>query len=381
MMLGRSLFSSANTLALAAGQKLDQRYIQLLKDKGYTYTYVEDEGFEDVSPQEVLTETTRRIAESAMETGVELLSAAIQMRHDAVEITHDMVSGEPRVFRIANSEDMSKAVAAIVRDVVDRNIRMVDVFSQVTAATYLYRHSVNVAALSVLIGRQFGFTSRQLRELAMGALLHDFGKVCLGSHMMQPKHRLSEDEYPYFTEHTVFGSLLLQNTDPTMEAERLTVLQHHEQQSGAGYPQGLKSDNSPPSRLLQVQPEMIHPYAEIVAVAEAYDNLISGNGEIDRALNPADALGHIMALSHKRFNQAVCHAFGQILCLFPTGSMVRIEQSAAFGFEGYYAVVKEQGFEPVHPVLILYADPEGTRVRAKTVDFSHDKELKLKLLV
>lgn len=381
MILGRSLFSDANTLALAAGQELDNRYIQLIHEHGYSYTLIEDEGFEEITAQDALSETTRMLAESAMNQGVEKLGAAIKMREESSPITRELLEAHPDVFNVPNVDAMSRAVSSIVKDIIDRNVVLVDVFAQVARATYIYRHAVNVAALSVLVGRQFGYTSRQLRELALGALLHDFGKACLGDKMAVPKFELSGDSLERFKEHPTFGALLVQNTNPTLQAERLTILNHHEWQNGGGYPQGIRGDNQPPTRGGERAPDNIHRYAEIVAVAEAYDNLVNGNGELPTALTPANALGMILSFSHKRFNQAVCHAFSQIVSLFPTGSMVQIRQSSAFGLEGYYAVVKEQGPDPVHPILILYADPDGNRVKPKTLDFSQDRELSMKLMI
>jgi len=381
MILGRSLFSDANTLALAAGQVLDQRYINLIYEHGYNYTLIEDEGFEDVTASDALTETTRMLAESAMSQGVTKLSAALKMKAEAGPITRELLEANPDIFRIPNVEAMTRAVSSIVRDIIDRNVGLVDVFAQVARATYVYRHAVNVAALSVLIGRQFGYTSRQLRELGLGSLLHDFGKVCLGEKMGVPKGKLEGDDLERFKEHPTFGSILVHNTDPTLQSERLTILHHHEWQNGQGYPQGLKGDNQPPTRSGERRETMVHRYAEIVAVAEAYDNLVNGNGEVPRPLSPADALGMILSFSHKRFNQAVCHAFSQIVSLYPTGSMVQIRKSSAFGLEGYYAVVKEQGQDPAHPILILYADPDGNRVKPKTFDFSQDRDLSLKLMI
>jgi HD-GYP domain-containing protein (c-di-GMP phosphodiesterase class II) len=381
MVLGRSLFSDANTLALAAGQKLDNRYIQLIHEHGYHYTFIQDEGFEDVTAQDALTETTRMLAESAMSQGVEKLTAAVKMKEESGPITRELLEEEPDLFNVPNVDAISRAVSSIVKDIIDRNVTLVDVFAQVARSTYIYRHAVNVAALSVLIGRQFGYTSRQLRELALGALLHDFGKVCLGDKMAVPKSELEGDDLERFKEHPTFGSILVQNTNPTLQAEKLAILNHHEWQNGNGYPQGIRGDNQPPTRGGDRAPGTIHRYAEIIAVAESFDNLVNGNGEVPRPLNPADALGMILSFSHKRFNQAVCHAFSQIVSLYPTGSMVQIRQSSAFGLEGYYAVVKEQGTDASHPILILYADPDGNRVKPKTLDFGQDRELSLKLMI
>ncbi|MBS1260853.1 MAG: hypothetical protein MAG453_00169 [Calditrichaeota bacterium] len=60
--------------------------------------------------------------------------------------------------------------------------------------------------------------------------------------------------------------------------------------------------------------------------------------------------------------------------------MVQIRESSSFGLEGYYGVVKDQGRDPARPVLILYADPNGKRVKPRTLDFSEDPELRLRVM-
>jgi len=381
MVLGRSLYSGPNKLALAAGQTLDTAFIQLLKEHGYKYAVIEQEGFETIKPQDVLSDTSRRLAESAMSESVERLQHAIKLKTVSGEITKELLQNDPDLFNVPNADDMTRAVSSIVRDIIDRNIGLVDVFAQVAQTTYLYRHGVNVSALSVLIGRQFGYSSKQLRELALAALLHDFGKVCLGNFIKRPKHDLSDEEQERFKEHPTFGAILVKNTDPELVAEQLAIWHHHEWQNGEGYPQALTGENLSPSRTTENFTEGIHPYGEIIAVAESFDNFVNGNGELPRPLDPAEALGTIMSFSHKKFNTAVCHAFSQIVCLYPTGSMVQIQRSTSFGLEGYYGVVQEQGEHPAKPILILYADPDGNRVKPKIMDFTKDKDLLLKLMV
>jgi HD-GYP domain-containing protein (c-di-GMP phosphodiesterase class II) len=381
MTLGRSLYAGPNQLALAAGSTLDPQYINLMSDHGYLYAHIEDEGFSDIKPQDILSDTARRLAESAMEAGAKALKHAVQLKSETTEITEELLKSEPDLFNVSNVDDMTRAVSSIVKDIIDKNIHLVDIFAQVARTTYVYRHGVNVTALAVMIGRKFGFTSRQLRELALAALLHDFGKICLGKMMDTPKHALEGEDLNRFEEHPTYGAILIQNTDPTMVNEQLGIWHHHEWQNGEGYPQTLAGSNISPTRDYDPESGEIHPYAEIIAVVEAYDNLVNGNGELPRPLDPADALGMLMSFSGKRFNTGVYNAFSQIVALYPTGSMVQIEKSTSFGLEGYYAVVKEQGETPNAPVLILYANPDGKRVKPKTMNFTKDSELRLKLMV
>lgn len=380
MIVGRSIFSDANHLVLAAGQRFDAGYIRRILELGYSHVYVEEEGFESIQPTDAISETVRTIAERAVFNGIEALTHAIQMKGKAETITKELLEENSQVFRIPNINDMSVAVASIVRDIIDHNVTLVDVFAELTESSYLYRHAVNVTVLSVLIARRFSYTSKQLRELGLGALMHDIGKTAIKAILDKPRYEFTDKEQALYEEHPVFGSILLRNTDPMMFTEYFTILHHHEWQNGRGFPQGLPGDNQPPTRTGENPNTSIFRYAEIVAVANEYDNLVNGYGDVPRPLDPADALGTIFSFTNKRFNQSVCHAFTQIVSLYPTGSMVQILESDIFELNGYYAVIKEQGVEPDKPSVILYADNEGKRVEPKTVDFRSANTLRMRLM-
>ncbi|MEB3102844.1 hypothetical protein [Ferviditalea candida] len=46
-------------------------------------------------------------------------------------------------------------------------------FSTTASETKEYAHAVNVAIMSLRIGKYLGYTGLQLRELAIGCMLHD----------------------------------------------------------------------------------------------------------------------------------------------------------------------------------------------------------------
>jgi response regulator RpfG family c-di-GMP phosphodiesterase len=78
------------------------------------------------------------------------------------------------------------------------------------------------------------------------------------------------------------------------------VLLHHERFDGTGYPRGLSGDRIPLG-------------ARIVAVAEAYDSLVSGGLPHRTALTPAQALREIQAASGTAFDPAVVRAFASVV--------------------------------------------------------------------
>ena len=86
---------------------------------------------------------------------------------------------------------------------------------------------------------------------------------------------------------------------PKSSAPRQAVESHHEAFDGSGYPSGLKGENIP-------------LYARIVAVADAYVNMIS-----DRPFAPPktdeQALKELEKLSGTRFDGMIVRVFARLL--------------------------------------------------------------------
>jgi len=113
----------------------------------------------------------------------------------------------------------------------------------------LYRHSTNVAYLSVQLGMKLGLDLHELITLGMGALLHDIGKIEIDPLILNKPGKLTEEEKLVLEIHPVLGFSLLRRKE-TKEKEREgksipyhfpqivmdIVLYHHEKLDGTGYP-------------------------------------------------------------------------------------------------------------------------------------------------
>ena len=76
-----------------------------------------------------------------------------------------------------------------------------------------YCHSVNVAALSLLIGRQLGFDAALTSALAEAALLHDIGKTRIPLDVLRKPGALDRRERQMMESHTIFGAEILTEVD------------------------------------------------------------------------------------------------------------------------------------------------------------------------
>lgn len=174
---------------------------------------------------------------------------------------------------------------------------------------YTYIHSVNVAILATLIGLQKGFTGQTLRDLTLGAMLHDIGKSAIPFEILNKPSKLTDVELEIIKKHPIFGVEMLRRTK--ISGEVLSIIRHHhERWNGKGYPDGVSQ------RAIELN-------AQIVAVSDVFDALV-GDRPYRKGLPPYHALELIIAGSDEEFNGEIVKNFIQCLILYPQGSYVTL---------------------------------------------------------
>ena len=151
---------------------------------------------------------------------------------------------------------------------------------------YTYFHSVHVYHLSLLLGIRANYSGQDLRHLGYGALLHDVGKLAVPQSILTKPGPLTTEEMAEIKKHPEAGYSMI---------TELIILQHHESWDGGGYPQGLQKDN-------------IHPFSQIVSVADVYDALVSKRVYAGSRTNE-EALRYISELSGRKFNPELVKLF------------------------------------------------------------------------
>jgi putative nucleotidyltransferase with HDIG domain len=104
---------------------------------------------------------------------------------------------------------------------------------------YTAAHTLSVALLSVQVGDELGLAPARLRELAIGALLHDIGKLSVPDAILRKPAALTDEEFEVIRGHPGWGRDLVLQLGFSAQVARL-VLDHHERLDGSGYPRGLR---------------------------------------------------------------------------------------------------------------------------------------------
>lgn len=145
-----------------------------------------------------------------------------------------------------------------------------------------YCHSLRVLRLAMVMCEGNGCSKEDLKTIAVAALLHDIGKVCIPVSVIEKPGELTVDERESIRLHPFYGAVLLQGLGFGQRVVR-AVLQHHERLDGSGYPLGL------------TRKEMYLPY-HTIAIADVYD-AITVKRPYNTARSPEEAAEFIRATS------------------------------------------------------------------------------------
>lgn len=153
-------------------------------------------------------------------------------------------------------------------------------------------HPLNVAIIAGLIAKKLEYTSMQIDDAVLAGLLHDIGKLEIDLNGGSALLSTHEDEV---ASHTTLGYELIKNKLNLSEDIARAALEHHENNDGSGYPQGISSD-------------YINEIAQIINVASYYDNLACNRTPTHISSN-RDALRTMLELGSKRFSVKMLYTF------------------------------------------------------------------------
>lgn len=179
---------------------------------------------------------------------------------------------------------------------------------------YTFKHSVDVATMSMIIAKKYGLSDDQVFELGVAGLLHDVGKAKVPSDILHKPAKLTKEEFDIIKMHSAWGFDILKKKRNVSDNVLYCVLQHHEKINGKGYPLGLKN-------------EQICLYARIVAIADIYDALVTER-PYKKAFSQRDAIEMLMAMTDE-LDINVLKSFLQSVILYPVDSMVRLSNGEA----------------------------------------------------
>ena len=288
---------------------------------------------------------------------------AVKYRYRRQKVSQDYQETIKRVKNL--TRDLKTAPANAIRDaheVVDSIAEAFDRTSEVLvnlvnlsdSGFSEYNHLLNVAVLALNTGSALGFDQQQLRQLGVGALLHDIGKVAVPDKITMKKEPLNESEIKMLQMHPALGGRLARQINQ-MSGDAIEIMeQHHEFIDGSGYPKGLKA------------PE-INTLSQIVAITNIYDNLCNP-ADLNNAITPKAAMAILFAKYKNKLDAKLVQTFIQTMGVYPPGTVVRLSD------ESIGLVVSVDPKELLAPQILLY-NPDIPANEALMIDLKSYKDI------
>jgi putative nucleotidyltransferase with HDIG domain len=185
-----------------------------------------------------------------------------------------------------------------------RLVEMRDMFTQTIGALaeavdkrdpYTARHSQNVKAIAVDIGRVMHVNDAELEALEWGGLLHDVGKIGVPDAVLLKPDRLNREERIIMNSHPVLGAQIIAPVEK-LAAELPIIRHHHEWYNGSGYPDRLIGDEIP-------------KLARILHVADAFEAMTAARPYRMTPLTSEQALAELRKFAGVQFDPVVVDAF------------------------------------------------------------------------
>ncbi|REE90535.1 HD-GYP domain-containing protein (c-di-GMP phosphodiesterase class II) [Paenibacillus taihuensis] len=322
-VLGKTIYAVNGQVLLSANVQMTVYMISTLKRIGITNIYIKDASMPDIEEQEeILSEETKR--------------AIIKQMSETMDA-------------IRSGKDFnSRSVSLVIDDLLDDVIRNKEVLIHLndirTRDNMEYLHAMNVCMMSTLLGVGMHLNQIQLKELAIGALLHDVGKPDLvpPDGDIEPKR------------HTWRGFELLKSKREFSLLIAHVAFQHHEHVDGTGVPRGLNR-------------EQIHLYSRIVAVTNMYDNLLQTGGESGGPLLPHEACERMMAMSGTILDHEILTQFLRAVSIYPNGVSVKLSTK-----ETGIVVGQHRGLpgRPIVRLLERESTRENDNVASREIDLA-----------
>ncbi len=377
MVLGKSIYQGSSKLLLGAGYRINDYVIGKLGERGYSHIYIMEEGTESVIPEDLISDEVRMQAHAAIANTEERIEKTFKFRDMSRSKIVDAINdGALKDLNIAYN--IRKLVDDVLAEIAEVGARFLNSMMLKSRDSAFVDHALNTAVLSIIIGKQYKYTSTELKTLATGCFLHDIGKLIL-------EKMNAEDEsesHKLYREHSTFGYLILTNDNYVSPMETQIVNQHHENQDGTGFPIGLKGRNLPPLKNSSHDTKgQIFRLAEICSVANAYDNLIMDEktGELHQ---PQDVLKSLLEQAGSVYNKDIIQTLTQVVAVYPVGTSVKISSIVDPSLIGSYGVVaKTNKDNPSRPIIIITTNKYRKKIKPIMLDTAKLKQIELELML
>ena len=287
--------------------------IELIKSLGVPYVIL-------LSGHELLPEEVEEVVEQEVKQVVKEVDLKALVRKSLRLSQQRFVQcvGESRTaFSKVGSdpEGAYRSSVTLVEEMLDHMLEIDTPFLALVSAgesdASVTQHGISVAVVALMIAKAMDMSKSDMRDIALGCLYHDIGKLRVPDIIRRKKGPLNEHETNFLKKHPNFGYETLNKSGLYNQTVLNIVLHHHEFIDGTGYPDGLKGNKIP----------MV---TQVVSLANDYDRQLWT--ESNRS--PQVALGYLFKNRAGKHSKALIAVLVKILGIYPPGTLVELSDQS-----------------------------------------------------
>lgn len=176
---------------------------------------------------------------------------------------------------------------------------------------YIFLHSMSVGALLIAFAKYIKLSDEEIKNIGIGGMLHDIGKMQIPVEILNKPSRLSEAEYQLIKDHVIQSCKILAKNSELDPLVMQVAGEHHERFDGTGYPAGLKGDE-------------ISLGGQLAAIVDVYDAL-SSDRIYHKGMSPSETVKKLYEWGQYHFDPDLVHKFIAFIGIYPVGTVVKLE--------------------------------------------------------
>lgn len=225
---------------------------------------------------------------------------------------------------------------------------------------YLLEHSVAVSILMSIFARFLKVDKQIVQQLAVGAFLHDVGKIMVPASVLDKPGKLTDDEFTVMKTHVNHSISIIEKIPGISEISLEVAALHHEKLNGTGYP-------------YKIPEEKITTYGRMIAICDIFDALTA-----HRVYK--EGYSHIKSFSilrklaeQKHLDIKLVDSFIKCMGVYPVGSLVEL------GSKKLAIVESGNQGDPIRPkVRSFYNVNDHRYVMTEDIDLSNTEDFIVK---
>lgn len=332
-VLAKSIYDDDGRVLLRSGTAIRTTYIGKLREMNIDYLYIEDKDTEGIVVEDAISEETKQ-----------------QGKQEIKKVFKDYVVSErlelTKVYDLVNN---------IIDEILNNKQVVLNVSDLRNKNEGIYEHCMSVCILASSVGAYI-FDQKKLRELTLGAIVHDIGLMLVPEEILDKPDKLSPEEYELVKTHPKVGYDIISNDPDFPLISRNIVYMHHEKNDGSGYPLGVGA-------------KQIHDTTKLVTICDMFDAMITPK-PYRKQMKTYESFETLTSMVGVQVDKKMFGEFEKHVALYPVGKGVLLSN----GCKGIVAAQNNSML--TRPIVRVIYDEKGSKV-----DPAYDLDLTKELTV